>query len=126
MGAERKSDGDVGEEEKRDHRLISEAGHAIVGRQRPREHDPIYKVTTCRGGRALGVTMFLPEEDRYSHSRKMACCRTSARCLVDASPEEMVLGPDGITTGASNDIERATRLARNMVTKWGLSEKLVR
>jgi cell division protease FtsH len=120
MGAERKSMV-MSEKEKRT-TAYHEAGHAIVGRNVP-EHDPIYKVTIMPRGRALGVTMFLPEEDRYSHSRKWLMSNICS-LFGGRIAEEMVLGPDGITTGASNDIERATRLARNMVTKWGLSEKL--
>jgi cell division protease FtsH len=99
-----------------------EAGHAIVGLNVP-DHDPVYKVSIIPRGRALGVTMFLPEEDRYSHSRRhiisQICSLFGGRIA-----EEMTLGPDGITTGASNDIQRATEIARNMVTKWGLSEKM--
>ncbi len=120
MGAERKTMV-MSEKEKRT-TAYHEAGHAIVGRGVP-EHDPIYKVTIMPRGRALGVTMFLPEEDRYSHSRTWLLSNISS-LFGGRIAEEMVLGPDGITTGASNDIERATRLARNMVTKWGLSEKL--
>jgi cell division protease FtsH len=120
MGAERKSMV-MSEKEKRT-TAYHEAGHAIVGRNVP-EHDPIYKVTIMPRGRALGVTMFLPEEDRYSHSRKWLLSNICS-LFGGRIAEEMVLGPDGITTGASNDIERATRLARNMVTKWGLSDKL--
>jgi len=99
-----------------------EAGHAIVGNLMP-EHDPVYKVSIIPRGRALGVTMFLPEEDRYSHSKRhimsQICSLFGGRVA-----EEMINGADGVTTGASNDIQRATELARNMVTKWGLSEKL--
>jgi cell division protease FtsH len=120
MGAERKSMV-MSEKEKRT-TAYHEAGHAIVGRTVP-EHDPVYKVTIIPRGRALGVTMFLPEEDRYSHSRTGILSRISSS-FGGRIAEAMVLGPDGITTGASNDIEQATRLARNMVTKWGLSEKL--
>ena len=120
MGAERKSMV-MSEKEKRT-TAYHEAGHAIVGRNVP-EHDPVYKVTIMPRGRALGVTMFLPEEDRYSHSRQFILSKISS-FFGGRIAEEMVLGPDGITTGASNDIEQATRLARNMVTKWGLSEKL--
>jgi len=120
MGAERKSMV-MSEDEKRN-TAYHEAGHAIVGRLMP-EHDPVYKVSIIPRGRALGVTMFLPEEDRYSHSRRhiisQICSLFGGRIA-----EEMTLGPDGITTGASNDIERATQIARNMVTKWGLSEKM--
>ena len=120
MGAERKSMV-MSEAEKRN-TAYHEAGHAIVGRLMP-EHDPVYKVSIIPRGRALGVTMFLPEEDRYSHSRRhiisQICSLFGGRIA-----EEMTLGPDGITTGASNDIQRATEIARNMVTKWGLSEKM--
>jgi cell division protease FtsH len=120
MGAERKSMV-MSEKEKRT-TAFHEAGHAIVGRLVP-DHDPVYKVTIIPRGRALGVTQFLPEQDRYSHSRQYI---QSSICSLFGGriAEEMVLGADGITTGASNDIERATSLARNMVTKWGLSEKL--
>jgi cell division protease FtsH len=120
MGAERKSMV-MSEKEKRN-TAYHEAGHAIVGRLVP-EHDPVYKVSIIPRGRALGVTMFLPEEDRYSHSRRQI---TSQICSLYGGrvAEEMTLGPEGITTGASNDIQRATEMARNMVTKWGLSKKL--
>lgn len=120
MGAERKSMV-MSEDEKRN-TAYHEAGHAIVGRLVP-EHDPVYKVSIIPRGRALGVTMFLPEEDRYSHSRRhiisQICSLFGGRIA-----EEMTLGRDGITTGASNDIQRATEIARNMVTKWGLSEEM--
>jgi len=99
-----------------------EAGHAIVGRLMP-EHDPVYKVTIIPRGRALGVTMFLPEEDRYSISKR-ALLGQICSLFGGRIAEEITLGAEGVTTGASNDIERATQLARNMVTKWGLSEKL--
>ncbi len=120
MGAERKSMV-MSEEEKRN-TAYHESGHAIVGRLVP-EHDPVYKVTIIPRGRALGVTMFLPEEDRYSMSKRaiesQICSLFGGRIA-----EELTLGKDGITTGASNDIQRATQMARNMVTKWGLSEKM--
>ncbi len=120
MGAERKSMV-MSEAEKRN-TAYHEAGHAIVGRLVP-EHDPVYKVSIIPRGRALGVTMFLPVEDRYSLSRRhiisQICSLFGGRIA-----EELTLGKDGVTTGASNDIERATEIARNMVTKWGLSEKL--
>ncbi|MEZ5559672.1 MAG: ATP-dependent zinc metalloprotease FtsH [Pseudomonadales bacterium] len=120
MGAERKSMV-MSEKEKRN-TAYHEAGHAIVGRLVP-AHDPVYKVTIIPRGRALGVTMFLPEEDRYSLSRQAV---KSQICSLFGGriAEEMILGADYVTTGASNDIERATSLARNMVTRWGLSEKL--
>ena len=120
MGAERKSM--VMSEKERLNTAYHESGHAIVGRLVP-EHDPVYKVSIIPRGRALGVTMFLPEEDRYSLSRKgiisQICSLYGGRIA-----EEMTLGKEGVTTGASNDIQRATEMARNMVTKWGLSEKL--
>ncbi|MCK9237501.1 MAG: ATP-dependent zinc metalloprotease FtsH [Thiopseudomonas sp.] len=120
MGAERKSM--VMSEKEKLNTAYHEAGHAIVGRLVP-EHDPVYKVSIIPRGRALGVTMFLPEEDRYSLSKRgiisQICSLYGGRIA-----EEMTLGFEGVTTGASNDIMRATQLARNMVTKWGLSEKL--
>jgi len=120
MGAERKSMV-MSDKEKRN-TAYHEAGHAIVGRVVP-EHDPVYKVSIIPRGRALGVTMFLPEEDRYSLSKRAL---TSQICSLYGGriAEEMTLGFDGVTTGASNDIMRASQIARNMVTKWGLSEKL--
>lgn len=120
MGAERKSM--VMSEKERKNTAFHEAGHCIVGYLMP-EHDPSYKVTIIPRGRALGVTMFLPEEDRHSLSKRaihsQICSLFGGRIA-----EEMTLGPDGITTGASNDIERATKMARAMVTKWGLSQEL--
>ncbi len=120
MGAERKSM--VMSYEERLNTAYHESGHAIVGRLMP-EHDPVYKVSIIPRGRALGVTMFLPEEDRYSHSRKLLisniCSLYGGRIA-----EEMTLGKDGVTTGASNDIQRATSLARNMVSRWGLTDEL--
>jgi len=111
----------MSEDEKRN-TAYHEAGHAIVGRLLP-EHDPVYKVSIIPRGRALGVTMFLPEEDRYSHSRRFI---VSQICSLFGGriAEEMTLGKDGVTTGASNDIQRATEIARKMVTQWGLSEKM--
>lgn len=99
-----------------------EAGHAIVGLNVP-EHDPVYKVSIIPRGRALGVTMFLPEEDRYSHSKRRLESQI-ASLFGGRIAEELIFGPDAVTTGAANDIERATEIARNMVTKWGLSERL--
>lgn len=120
MGAERKSMV-MSEKEKRN-TAYHEAGHAIIGRLMP-DHDPVYKVSIIPRGRALGVTMFLPEEDRYSLTRQgirsQICSLFGGRIA-----EEMILGKEYVTTGASNDIERATGLARSMVTKWGLSERL--
>jgi cell division protease FtsH len=120
MGAERKSM--VMSDAEKKNTAYHEAGHAIVGRLMP-EHDPVYKVSIIPRGRALGVTLFLPEEDRYSLSKR---CILSQICSLFGGriAEEMTLGKDGVTTGASNDIERATEIARNMVTKWGLSEKM--
>lgn len=120
MGAERKTM--VMSEAEKTNTAYHEAGHAIVGRIVP-EHDPVYKVSIIPRGRALGVTMFLPEEDRHSISKRgiesNICSLYGGRIA-----EEMTLGKDGVTTGASNDIERATKYARNYVTKWGLSDKL--
>jgi cell division protease FtsH len=99
-----------------------EAGHAIVGRLVP-EHDPVYKVSIIPRGRALGVTMFLPEQDRYSYSKRKLESQISS-LFGGRIAEELIFGPEAITTGASNDIERATDIARNMVTKWGMSERL--
>jgi cell division protease FtsH len=120
MGAERKSMV-MSEAEKRN-TAYHEAGHAIVGRLLP-EHDPVYKVSIIPRGRALGVTMFLPAEDRYSHSRRFIISNICS-LFGGRIAEEMILGADGVTTGASNDIKRATEMARSMVTKWGLSEKM--
>ena len=120
MGTERKSM--VMSEEEKKNTAYHEAGHAIVGRLVP-EHDPVYKVSIIPRGRALGVTMFLPEEDRYSQSRQSLVSRICS-LFGGRIAEELTLGVDGVTTGASNDIQRATEVARNMVTKWGLSEKL--
>ena len=120
MGAERRSM--VMSEKEKLNTAYHEAGHAIVGRLMP-EHDPVYKVSIIPRGRALGVTMFLPEEDRYSHSRRHIVGQITS-LFGGRVAEEMTLGPEGITTGASNDIQRATEIARNMVTKWGLSPKM--
>ncbi|MBF8777392.1 MULTISPECIES: ATP-dependent zinc metalloprotease FtsH [Pseudomonas] len=120
MGAERKTM--VMSEKEKQNTAYHEAGHAIVGRLVP-EHDPVYKVSIIPRGRALGVTMFLPEEDRYSLSKR-ALISQICSLYGGRIAEEMTLGFDGVTTGASNDIMRASQIARNMVTKWGLSEKL--
>jgi cell division protease FtsH len=120
MGAERRSMV-MSEEEKR-MTAFHEAGHAIVGISVP-EHDPVYKVTIIPRGRALGVTQFLPEQDRYSMSKRRI--ESAITTLFGGRiAEEIIFGADAVTTGASNDIERATDLARNMVTKWGLSDRL--
>jgi cell division protease FtsH len=120
MGAERRSM--VMSDEEKKLTAYHEAGHAIVGRQMP-SHDPVYKVSIIPRGRALGVTMFLPESDRYSlskeHLESQICSLFGGRIA-----EELVFGPEKVTTGASNDIQRTTELARSMVTKWGLSDKL--
>ncbi len=120
MGAERRSMA-MSEDEKRN-TAYHEAGHAIVGRLVP-DHDPVYKVTISPRGRALGVTMYLPEGDRYSYDKvnieSRLCSLYGGRVA-----EELVFGSDHVTTGASNDIERATKMARNMVTKWGLSDEM--
>ena len=120
MGAERRSM--VMTEEEKRNTAYHESGHAIVGLSVP-EHDPVYKVTIIPRGRALGVTMFLPENDRYSTSKRQLESRI-ATLFGGRVAEELVFGADAVTTGASNDIERATELARNMVTRWGLSDRL--
>jgi cell division protease FtsH len=120
MGAERKSL--VMSEKEKLNTAYHEAGHAIVGRFVP-DHDPVYKVSIIPRGRALGVTMYLPEEDRYSWSKRSIESRICS-LFGGRIAEELTLGADGVTTGASNDIQRATEMARNMVTKWGLSEKM--
>ena len=120
MGAERKSM--VMDDNEKKNTAYHEAGHAIVGLSVP-EHDPVYKVTIIPRGRALGVTMFLPEADRYSTSKRRLESRI-ATLFGGRVAEELIFGAESVTTGASNDIERATEIARNMVTKWGLSDKL--
>jgi cell division protease FtsH len=99
-----------------------EAGHAIVGRLVP-EHDPVYKVTIIPRGRALGVTMFLPEDDRYSSSKQHLESRIST-LFGGRIAEQLIYGEEAVTTGASNDIEHATSIARSMVTQWGLSDRM--
>ena len=120
MGAERRSM--VMTEQEKRMTAYHEAGHAIVGISVP-EHDPVYKVTIIPRGRALGVTQFLPEQDRYSMSKRRIESAI-ATLFGGRIAEEIIYGADSVTTGASNDIERATDLARNMVTKWGLSDRL--
>ncbi len=120
MGAERKSM--IMKEDEKKLTAYHEAGHAIVGRLVP-DHDPVYKVSIIPRGRALGVTMFLPEDDRYSASRQHLESNISS-LFGGRIAEELIFGSDSVTTGASNDIERATSLARNMVTKWGLSDRM--
>jgi cell division protease FtsH len=132
MGAERRSL--VMSEDEKKLTAYHESGHAIVGLLVP-DHDPVYKVSIIPRGRALGVTMFLPEEDRYSYSKQRLM--SSMKSLYGGRvaeelkslyggrvAEELIFGPAYVTTGASNDIERATEIARNMVTKWGLSDRL--
>jgi cell division protease FtsH len=120
MGAERRSM--VMSEEVKESTAYHEAGHAIVGRLVP-EHDPVYKVSIIPRGRALGVTMYLPEQDRVSMSRQHLESMVSS-LYGGRLAEELIYGADKVSTGASNDIERATDIARKMVTQWGFSEKL--
>ncbi|WP_130537083.1 ATP-dependent zinc metalloprotease FtsH [Thiomicrorhabdus indica] len=120
MGVERKSM--VMKEDERKMTAYHESGHAIVGYLVP-EHDPVYKVSIMPRGRALGVTMYLPEEDSYSYSKRKLESQLSS-LYGGRIAEEIIYGEDAVTTGASNDIERATAIARNMVTKWGLSDNL--
>ncbi|MDP2562680.1 ATP-dependent zinc metalloprotease FtsH [Psychrobium sp. 1_MG-2023] len=120
MGAERKTM--VMSEAEKEMTAYHEAGHAIVGRLVP-EHDPVYKVSIIPRGRALGVTMYLPEQDRVSHSKEHLESMISS-LYGGRIAEEVIYGANKVSTGASNDIERATEIARKMVTQWGLSEKL--
>ena len=125
MGAERRSM--VMNEQEKKLTAYHEAGHAIVGlsirADNPSYHDPVYKVSIIPRGRALGVTMFLPEEDRYSISRGALLGQITS-LYGGRIAEELIFGAAMVTTGASNDIEKATEIARNFVTKWGLSEEL--
>ncbi|RUO32174.1 ATP-dependent zinc metalloprotease FtsH [Aliidiomarina sedimenti] len=120
MGSERKSM--VMSESEKEMTAYHEAGHAIVGRMVP-EHDPVYKVSIIPRGRALGVTMYLPEQDRVSHSKQHLESMLSS-LFGGRIAEQVIYGDDRVTTGASNDIERATDIARKMVTQWGLSSKM--
>jgi cell division protease FtsH len=120
MGAERKSM--VMNEKEKKMTAYHEAGHAIVGRLVP-SHDPVYKVSIIPRGRALGVTMFLPEEDKYSYSKQQLESQISS-LYGGRIAEEIIYGSDSVTTGAQNDIQRATDIARSMITKWGFSSKL--
>jgi len=120
MGAERRSM--VMSEDEKKLTAYHEAGHAIVGRLVP-AHDPVHKVTIIPRGRALGVTMFLPEEDRHSYSKQRLESQISSM-FGGRVAEELVFGSEAVTTGASNDIQRATEIARSMVTKWGFSDVL--
>ena len=118
MGSERKSM--VMSESEKEMTAYHEAGHAIVGRLVP-DHDPVYKVSIIPRGRALGVTMYLPEQDRFSHSKQHLESNISS-LYGGRIAEDVIYGSDKVSTGASNDIERATDIARKMVTQWGLSE----
>lgn len=120
MGAERRSM--VMNEKEKEMTAYHEAGHAIVGRLVP-DHDPVYKVSIIPRGRALGVTMFLPTEDKYSLSKKQLESQISS-LYGGRIAEELIYGAESVTTGASNDIQRATKLAHDMVTKWGLSDNM--
>ena len=120
MGAERRSM--VMSDEEKKLTAYHESGHAIVGRLVP-EHDPVHKVSIIPRGRALGVTLFLPEDDRFSYSKQRL--ESSISSLFGGRvAEELIFGADSVTTGAQNDIQRATEIARSMVTKWGLSDRL--
>jgi cell division protease FtsH len=120
MGTERRSM--VMSDEEKKLTAYHESGHAIVGRLVP-QHDPVHKVSIIPRGRALGVTLFLPEDDRFSYSKQRLESQISS-LFGGRIAEELIFGLDMVTTGASNDIQRATEIARNMVTKWGLSDKL--
>ena len=120
MGSERKSMAMTNEQKKLT--AYHEAGHAIVGRLVP-DHDPVYKVSIIPRGRALGVTMYLPDGDQVSQSREQLLSRLSSM-FGGRIAEEMIFGRNKVTTGASNDIQVATNIARNMVTRWGLSDKM--
>ena len=120
MGAERRSM--IMKEEEKKLTAYHEAGHAIVGRLVP-DHDPVYKVSIIPRGRALGVTMFLPEDDRYSYSKQHLESQLSS-LFGGRIAEQQIFGDEAVTTGASNDIERATSIARSMVTQWGLSDRM--
>ena len=120
MGAERRSM--IMKEDEKKLTAYHEAGHAIVGRLVP-EHDPVYKVSIIPRGRALGVTMFLPEDDRYSYSKQLLESQLSS-LFGGRIAEQLIFGDEAVTTGASNDIERATSIARSMVTQWGLSDRM--
>ena len=119
-GAERRSM--VMKESEKEMTAYHEAGHAIIGRVVP-DHDPVYKVSIIPRGRALGVTMYLPEQDRWSHSKQHLESMISS-LYGGRLAEELIYGAEKVSTGASNDIERATDIARKMVTQWGMSERL--
>ena len=120
MGAERRTMAMTEDEKKLT--AYHESGHAIVGLLMP-DHDPVYKVSIIPRGRALGVTMYLPEEDRVSYSRQRLESML-ASLYGGRIAEDLIYGSKNVTTGASNDIQRASEIARNMVKKWGLSDKM--
>ncbi|MGB1297170.1 MAG: ATP-dependent zinc metalloprotease FtsH [Psychrobium sp.] len=120
MGAERRSM--VMDDAEKEMTAYHEAGHAIVGRMVP-DHDPVYKVSIIPRGRALGVTMYLPEQDRFSQSKQHLESNISS-LYGGRIAEDIIYGSDKVSTGASNDIERASAIARRMVTQWGLSDKM--
>ncbi len=109
-------------EQERINTAYHESGHAIVGRMIP-GYDPVYKVTIIPRSRALGVTMYLPENDRLSYTKNYIE-DSIATLFAGRIAEELIFGEDNVTTGASNDIERATAWARNMVIRWGMSKKV--
>ncbi len=120
MGAERRSM--VMTEDEKALTAYHEAGHALVALSMPK-HDPLHKVTIIPRGRALGVTVSLPERDRYGYSRIELESRL-AMMFGGRVAEELIFGPENITTGAGDDIRQATDLARRMVTEFGFSEDL--
>jgi cell division protease FtsH len=120
MGAERRSM--VMTDEEKTVTAYHEGGHALVGLYEP-HHDPLHKVTIIPRGRALGVTMSLPEKDRYGYSKAELSAKL-AMMFGGRVAEELIFGSENITTGASDDIRQATNLARRMVTEFGMSEKL--
>jgi cell division protease FtsH len=120
MGAERRSL--VMSDDEKKLTAYHEAGHTIVGRLSP-DHDPVYKVTIMPRGRALGVTFYLPEGDRYSTSKRQLESRLTS-VFGGRVAEQIIFGKEAVTTGAQSDIEYATKLARSMVTRWGFSDKL--
>jgi cell division protease FtsH len=122
MGAERRSM--VMTEKEKELTAYHEAGHALVAMHVP-GHDPLHKVTIIPRGRALGLTMYLPERDRLSQSFSELRSRV-ATTFGGRIAEEIIFGPENVTTGAASDIHQATAIARRMVTEWGMSERLGR
>ena len=120
MGSERRSA--LLREDERRVTAYHEAGHALVGLLVP-DHDPVYKVSIIPRGRSLGMTQFLPEDDFLSASRERLESQIST-LYGGRIAEEVVFGPAKVTTGSQNDIERATEIARRMVTRWGFSDKV--